>query len=60
MVKIEPENIRTLEDLLDVPMKAPKDAKHYMLRDLIRYCEERGIGTEDVTDEELKQFEILS
>ena len=56
MVKIEPENIRTLEDLLDVPMKAPKDAKHYMLRDLIRYCEERGIGTEDVTDEVLIHF----
>ena len=60
MVTIKPENIQTLEDLLDVPMEAPKDAKHYMIRDLIRYCEERGIGTEDVTDEELKQFEIVS
>jgi len=60
MVTIKPENIQTLEDLLDVPIEAPKDVNHYMIRDLIRYCQERGIGTEDVTDEELKQFEIVS
>jgi hypothetical protein len=59
MVTIKPENLQTLEDLLDVPIEAPKDAKHYRIRAALAYCKERGISIEDISDEELKQFECV-
>lgn len=44
-------------DLLDIPISTPPDAKYYHIRDALAYCKERGISIEDISDEELKQFE---
>ena len=51
MEKIYTEDIETLEDLLDIPISTPKDSKNYRIRDVIAYCEAKGISTEDITDE---------
>lgn len=34
------------------------DTQHYDYRALIKYCDERGINTSELSDEQLKMFEI--
>lgn len=46
------------DDRMDIPISTPPEAKFYRVRDLVHYCEQRGIRTEDLTDQELKQFEL--
>lgn len=63
METLERENIKAMEewmdDLLDFPISTPPDAKYYHIRAAQKYCEERGISIEDISDEELKQFEYV-
>ena len=42
--------------LLVVP--PTKDTKMYRIREVVDYCKEKGIRPNQLTDEELKQFEV--
>lgn len=47
-------------DYFNGPLCAPMDEsilKKYYIRGLIKYCEEKNVSFEELTPEELKQFE---
>ncbi len=48
--------------IFEGPLTASPEAKaqNYRIRDLLKYCEEKGINPVDMTDEERKQFELKS
>ena len=59
METLERENIKAMEEWMDDLISTPPAAEYYHIRAAQKYCEERGISIEDISDEELKQFEYV-
>ncbi|MEW6697656.1 MAG: hypothetical protein ACOY35_04445 [Bacillota bacterium] len=36
----------------------PEDAPRFKIRALLKYCEEKGKNTEDLTEQELREFKV--
>ena len=50
--------ITDFDDIGVYTVPSDENTHHYNLPKLCKYCEEKGIQTSELTDEELKQFEV--
>jgi len=56
--------LKNIDDVIDeladgiYALPWPKGASRFRIKDLLKYCDEMGKDTEDLTEQELKKFQV--